>query len=113
LSFFPILNLLVVGIAKEVETLFVTRRAGFDSTQGSRSAKRYAKATTIAETAFLIVLSFLFGGYGGGGTPSPLVYLPEWVSWMFWSLPVGILTLGVLYAAISIRMQQIARSDTQ
>ncbi|UCH03921.1 MAG: hypothetical protein JSW05_10060 [Candidatus Thorarchaeota archaeon] len=112
LGFFPILNLLVVGIAEEVETLFVTSRAGFDSKQGPRSAKRYAKATIIVETAFLIVLTSLLGGYGGGGPPSPLAYLPEWVSWLFWSLPVGILTLIVLYVGISTRQERIAaRTD--
>ncbi len=107
LGFFPVLNLLLVRIVKELETQSIVGRGALDSGQGAKTAMSFTKTAIIIETAILIVLwTVLFGGYGGGGPPSPIVYLPEWVSWLFWSFPVGILTLLILYAGVSIRQKQ-------
>lgn len=107
LGFFPILNLLLVGIVSELGTQSVFGRGAFDSAQGAKTAMSFAKIAIIIETAILIVLwTALFGVYGGGGPPSPLVYLPEWVSWLFWSLPVGILTLLILYVGVWTRQSR-------
>ncbi|MFW9800472.1 MAG: hypothetical protein ACFFD9_08550, partial [Candidatus Thorarchaeota archaeon] len=107
LGFFPIFNLLIVGIVKELDTQSIVGKGGLDSAQSAKTTMSFTKAAIIIETAILIVLwTVLFGVYGGGGPPSPIVYLPEWVSWLFWSLPVGILTLLILYLGISTRQSR-------
>ncbi len=114
LGFFPIFNLLVVGLANEIEIHVAARRVAVDSKRGLGNAKTFAKAILIVELAVLIVLwTTLFGFYGPGGPPSPIVYLPRWVGWLFWSLPIGLFTLGGLYAAVLTRGEQSTRSYTE
>lgn len=114
LGLFPILNLLVVGIAREISIQSAIRIGTVDSKRVLIDTKRFAKTILVVEMVVLVVLwTILFGFYGPGGPPPLIVYLPEWVGWLFWSLPVGLLTLGGLYAAVSTRGEQLARGDAE
>ena len=64
------------------------------------AVKRLLQAQTIL---LFFLFTFLVSSGGGGGPPAPIVYMPQWVSLLFWSLPLGILTLGLLFLRVKPR----------
>ncbi|MFW9982999.1 MAG: hypothetical protein ACFFE3_13925 [Candidatus Thorarchaeota archaeon] len=105
-GFFPLFNILIVGLLTELEGLSVERESilGF-RTPGWNSRSAVKRLLLVQTILFLLMFNFLTGfGIGGGGPPPPIVSMKKWVlpllaSWFF-----GIVTLGILYLRITMRV---------
>jgi hypothetical protein len=110
-GFFPLLNILMVALISEIEVLHIEGRSVFGVPTPSWKPRNAVKGLLLAQAIlFLFLYTTLVSFGGGGGPPAPIVYLPQWVSMLILSLPIGILTLGILFLKVRWRERTGARS---
>ena len=96
--------IIIVALILEFEILYDKGR----SILGVRSPgwiprnaiKRLLQAQTIL---FLFLFTNLTGFIVSTGLPPPIVYMPQWVKLLLLSLPIGVLTLGLLFLRVRSR----------
>ncbi|MFW9804931.1 MAG: hypothetical protein ACFFFC_19915 [Candidatus Thorarchaeota archaeon] len=98
LGFFPVLNILAVAMLHELSISLKKGRSFLGIRRPELNLKNSIQGLLKSQlVVFLFLYVFLIGFIGGGGPPPLLTYLPQWVSAMFWSLPLGISVLGLFY----------------
>ncbi|MHA2210010.1 MAG: hypothetical protein ACXABV_12665 [Candidatus Thorarchaeota archaeon] len=111
IGFFPLLNILLVALVSEIEVLHIEGRSVLGVPTPSWRPRNIVKGLLLAQA---IVCLFLYTTYvgsgGGGGPPAPIVYLPRWVLMLILSLPIGVLTLGILFQKVRSRESTGGRS---
>jgi hypothetical protein len=104
IGFFPFLNIIIVALISEFEVLNIKGRSILGVRSPGWNLKNAVKRLLQAQTILLFFLfTYLVGSGGGGGPPPPIVYLPQWVSLLLLSLPIGVLTLGLLFLRVRSR----------
>ncbi|MFX1369979.1 MAG: hypothetical protein ACFFAY_15405, partial [Promethearchaeota archaeon] len=106
LGFIPIFNILMVAFAREAESMHQTGipAAGFRSSR--LTTFNAIKYLALAELAVFLAMQVTLATGGGGGPPPVLVYLPLWVTCVYWSSLLGLLTLGFIFLMFRYRKRQ-------
>ena len=97
-GFFPLLNIIIIALIKEFEVVHNKGKSILGIRSPSWNPRNVVKRLLQAQMVLLFFLyTYLVGFGGGGGPPAPIVYLPQWVSLLLLSLPLGILVLGLIF----------------
>ncbi|MFW9967909.1 MAG: hypothetical protein ACFFEA_12220, partial [Candidatus Thorarchaeota archaeon] len=98
LGFFPIFNILAVALFYEITALVKNGKSILGIHRHDWNLRLSIKRLLQIQVALFSLLHISLVGFATGGGPPPLlIYLPGWVGILYWSLLVGILTLGILY----------------
>ncbi len=100
LGLIPLFNILVVALARESESMR-NRGESFIGLRNPRcTVMNVVKYLALAELVLSLTMQLTLASGGGGGPPPVMAYLPDWVTQIYWSLPIGLLTMGLIYLAL-------------